>query len=161
MQKNNITYALFTSTLGHFGRKDRYQITVDNILNQLSADVWARLIAHIKITPGEEDIFHEMETYLRHRGFEVIGTTGHWQHSNESHQIQYLKDMVKVTNLIKTDYMFFAEDDFLIKTDDREFAYWLNFAQKLLIENPDILQIRIPRFGNEFERINLLKKKHN
>lgn len=161
MNKNDITYCLFSSTKGHFGIRDRYKQTVENILSLLPSDVWDKLIAHIKISPGEEDIFHEIESYLLNKGFEVIGTVGTWQHSNSSHQVEYLKDMMRVVGRINTNYMFFAEDDFLIKVDDKEFPYWLNSAQKLLIENPDFLQVRIPRFGNEFERINLLKKKHN
>jgi hypothetical protein len=161
MNKNDITYCLFSSTKGHWGIRDRYKATVENMLSQIPADVWSRMIAHIKITPGEEDIFHEMETYLRLKGFEVIGTTGNWQHSDNSHQVEYLKDMIKITNFVKTNYLFFAEDDFLIKCDNKELSYWISEAQRMLIQHPDFLQFRIPRFGNEFERINLLKKKHN
>ena len=159
--KNDITYCLFASTKGHWGRQDRYRLTVENMLSQVPENVWSKLIAHIKISPNEENIFEEMKKYLEEHKFEVIGTLGDWRHGENSHQSQYLEDMTKVTELIKTNFMFFAEDDFLIKCDDKDLLYWLNFAQKLLIENPNILQIRIPRFGNEFARINLLKKKHN
>lgn len=30
----------------------------------------------------------------------------------------------------------------------------------MLEQNPDIMQVRFPRFANEFERINRLKEKH-
>lgn len=164
MNKNDISYCLFTSTKGHFERKDIYKKTVDNILSHLPAEVWSKLIAHIKIGPGEENIFIEMQDFLTKRGFEVVFSTGNWRHGNEgndnSHQIEYIKDMDKINNLVKTNYFFHSEDDWLIKVDDKEFSYWLSNAQKILINDPHLMQIRIPRFDNEFERINLLKKKH-
>lgn len=164
MNKNDITYCLFTSTRGHFDRKDIYKKTVDNILNLLPAEVWGKLIAHIKISPGEESIFEEMKKFLEDRGFQVISTLGNWKHGNDgkdnSHQIEYIKDMIKVNSIVTTSFFFHSEDDWLIDIQNREFPYWLNYAQKLLVQEPNLVQVRIARFSNEFERINQLFRKH-
>lgn len=165
MNTNEISYCLFTSTRGHFNIKTRYKQTVDSMLTQVPANIWSKLIAHVKISPGEDNIFNEMKEFLETKGFEVIGTVGEWRHGNDgkdnSHQVQYILDQNKILSLIKTSYFFFSEDDWVCNVKNKELSYWLNFSQKLLLDNPDLMQVRIPRFGNEFERINQLLRKHN
>jgi hypothetical protein len=155
-----ITLALMTTTKGHFQIKTRWLETVKSLKANMLLENYDSLLAHIKVSPGEEDYAEIMSDKLKYYGFIVVKTTGDWSHGQESHQIQYIQDLLKITNLVKTPYIKIFEDDWLLKTSNHSFYYWCSKAIDLLENNPDLMQVRIPRYSNEFERINKLKQKH-
>lgn len=156
-----ISLCLFTSTKGHFGIKIRYQETIQSLSANIPLSYFANKVAHIKVSPGEEAIAVEMTQKLEGYGFKVYSTTAIWSHGQNSHQIEYLSDMLKIYSLPelqKTKYVFALEDDWLLKSDN--FIKDVDFTISLFEQNPDLLQVRIPRYSNEFDRINGLYTKH-
>ena len=164
MIKNNTALCLFTSTLGHFDRHDIYRQTVDGLLGHIAPEFWGDLRAHIKYG-GERvkgiEAAADMDKWLRDHKFKVESTQGIWAHGQESHQMGYILDAYKIISTVTAPYIFWCEDDWLIKSYDRSLEYWMSEAQKLLNINPSLVQIRIARFSDELNRINGLKAKHN
>lgn len=160
MIKNNITVCLYTSTKGHFGRKDIYKDTVNSLLKHMPSDQWGGLVAHIKYDNDSQNKCDEMKYWLSSNGFFVITTLGSWAHGNDSHQIEYLKDQSVVNDFCKTQYCLHLEDDWQIAVNSISFVYWLAKSISILEDNSGITQVRIPRFLNEQQRILGLYAKH-
>jgi len=156
-----ITFCLFTSTKGHFSRST-YVRTLDSFNQSLPLSEYAARVAHIKVSPGEQNIAYEMKRNLELRGFKVLMTEGAWAHANESHQLGYLTDMLKVygDDGIRTPYVMHVEDDFLIRCYSTTYIQQIQTAILLLEEQSDIMQVRVCRFSNELDRINGLRAKH-
>jgi hypothetical protein len=154
-----ITLALVTTTKGHFNLKTRIWETIESIKNSIDLNLFSRLICHIKVTPGEEVVADTMKNRLEFLGFEVLMTSGAWSHGTSSHQIEYLNDIFKISNSISSNYIIIWEDDFLLKCDN--FEQWCLKAIEMLEKDGNLMQVRIPRYSNEFDRINKLKQKHN
>jgi len=160
MNKIPITFALMTTTKGHFGIKTRYKETIQSFNSVLPLSEYSQILAHIK-NSKETEVLNEMIKFLRMRNFDVHVTDGEWSHHNESHQLNYLQDLYRVAFLTKNQYIMIIEDDWLINVDDKNLTNHLCDAIKLLEDNPAIVQVRIPRWYNEADRINNLKVKHN
>jgi len=162
MNKIPLTVCLYTSAKGHFDRKDIYQKTVNSLFSQIPANSFERLIAHIKVKDYDE-IENEqgikMVDWLEEKGFTVLVSYGDWKHGNQSHQSEYINDMKTVTKNLNSEYILFLEDDWEIKPFERDLEYWIYRATELLKNNASITQVRIPRYTNEFDRINRLKQK--
>lgn len=158
-----ITFSLFTSTKGHFG-KSTFTRTLDSFSQSLPLSEYAARIAHIKVSPGEQSIADEMRYNLERRGFRVLMTEGAWSHGDatNSHQLGYLADMLKVygDNGIRTPYVLHVEDDFLVRCYSGTYIQQLQIALNLLEEQSDLMQVRICRFSDELDRINGLRAKH-
>ncbi len=153
-----ITLCLFTSTRGHFDIKTRYLETLASLSARIPHSEFAECIAHIKVTPGEEAVAALMADNLSIRGFRVVKTEGHWSHGSESHQIGYLADSIKVYSQVKTPYVLSWEDDWTLKCEG-EFVDHLVRALDLF-NDCDLMQVRIPRYSNEYERIKRLPQTH-
>lgn len=156
-----VTFALMTTTKGHFDIKTRWRETIESFGKDNGINFFEEKVAHIKITPGDEELASEMANELISKGFLVLTTQGQWKHGDTSHQENYLQDIYKVSNFCKTPYIFIVEDDWKIKFNEFTNKYWYARAYYLLSDNPDLMQVRIARYTNEYERINNLKKKHN
>jgi hypothetical protein len=157
-----VNICLFTSTKGHWNVRTRYFDTVNNLNNQIPLSSFVGLFAHIKVTPGEEQIANDMQLNLEKFGFTVIKTIGDWAHG-KNHQEEYLKDITKIffnPEVNKTEYSFFLEDDFDIVCRKDKFVDYIAKATLILNENPDIVSVRIARAANERERISGLWAKH-
>lgn len=162
MNKIPIAFCLFTTTQGHFKIKTRYLETLESFNRLLHLSNFAERIAHIKISPGEEAIGEEMKKNLENRGFNVFSAVADWSHGTNTHQVEYISDMINVySSGIQSPYVFQVEDDFLIDAPGGNFVSILSKAIELFENSPETMQIRIPRFENEFDRINRLKEKHN
>lgn len=114
MTKLPIALCMFTTTKGHWGRRDLYLETL-NLMSRLVplSDFGARYV-HIKVSPGEEALAEQMRAELITRGFHVDQTVGSWSHGNMSHQNEYLRDMNKASQspvLHSQPYMLLLEDD--------------------------------------------------
>ena len=155
-----ITYCLFTSNKGHFG-KSTFTESLDSFSRALPLSQYEARLAHIKVSDNGMDA-NEMRRSLELCGFEVIMSYGNWSHADAigSHQTEYLKDMAVVYNSVKTPYVLHAEDDFQVSCYRGELAEHLATAIRLLESDTDLLQVRICRFSNEIARIRGLMAKH-
>jgi len=162
MHPNNLTVCLYTSSKGHFGRST-YQRTVQSLLAQVPASSWGDLLSHIKVdpTPEGEAKAKEMAAFLREHGFHGRTTVGQWRHNDDSHQLGFLQDQMTLLGHVTTPYIYFSEDDWQVRPYEFDLEYWLHEAVSILDKDPSIVQVRIPRFTNEMDRINGLKAKHN
>ncbi len=153
---DNLTLCLYSTTKGHWDIKNRYLETIKDLNNyELN---FAEKIAHIKITPGDEDLANQMEKDFVEYGFRVLKTVGEWKHFHGSHSIEQLKDIFTVYLEVKTDFIFHLEDDWLIRPLNDNFQAYLEQAMNLIQNNPNILQVRIPRHPNEFEHYKTIEK---
>ena len=155
-----ITFCLMTTTKGHFGVKTRYVQTLNSFKDELPLSEYAARMAHIKVSPGEDDLMEEMTGNLKTYGFDVWQTKGAWQHGQDSHQLEYLKDTLKMVNEVKTPYVMMVEDDWQVRAFHGPFISYLLRAVGYLEDDPGLVQVRIPRWSNEFDRINGLMAKH-
>lgn len=155
-----ITFALMSTTQGHFGIKTRWQETVDGFSRAMPFDQFESRLAHIKVSPDEEETKVKMTEGLRARGFKTAITEGNWNHGEPSHQSNYLADLWTVVNLVKSPYIFICEDDWIPVVGEGELTDHLAIATGWLEEDPTLMQVRIPRWWNEFERIRGLKARH-
>ncbi len=155
-----ITFCLMTTTKGHFGVKDRFEQTLKSFDAALSLTEYAERLAHIKVSPDEDVRMESMTTTIKGYGFHVYRTRGVWSHGQDSHQLEYLKDALKMVSQIKTPYVLMVEDDWAVKTYQDGLIDYLKRGVQYLEEDPGLVQIRIPRWSNELARINGLMAKH-
>ena len=157
----NYTFCLYTTTQGHWKIKDRYRATVESFQSQVDPRSAPRYISSIKVSPGDFRACEGMVQWLYERGFTSSVKEGEFSHGHESHQVQYLLDLERLNSFVHTEFLFSCEDDWLFKTSNGEsLSLYIDMAIKLLRKNPDIMQVRIPRFSDEPNRINGLHAKH-
>lgn len=155
-----ITFCLMTTTKGHFGVKDRYEQTLSSFDRELKLFEYTRRIAHIKVSPSEDELMETMTSQLKGWDFDVWRTYGQWSHGQDSHQTEYLKDTLKMVNEVKTPYVLIVEDDWAVRVYQGSLIEHLQRAVGWFEEDPGLVQVRIPRWSNELDRINRLKEKH-
>lgn len=161
MNKIPLTFCLFTTTKGHFDFKTRYIETLDSFNKALPLNEYADRLAHVKVSPGEENEAKQINDVLRNKyHFEVVMSDGVWKHGDQSHQTGYIDDCIKLYSLVKTPYVFHCEDDWKVKCYHRELIDYVHLAISYLENNPDLLQVRIARVSNEAARIDNLRFKH-
>lgn len=157
----NYTFCLYTTTQGHWKIRDRYRATVESFQSQVSPFSKPDYLASIKLTLADLKIGEDMSLWLFQKGFTVSTQEGEFSHGHESHQIQYLLDMERMNSIISTEYVLHMEDDWLLRThDEKVISLYIDMAIRVLRDNPDIMQVRIPRFSDEPNRINGLRAKH-
>lgn len=149
MINEKLTLALYTSTKGHFGFKNSYKFTVESLQENFEFFKSITKVAHVKCSSGEEEVFSEMEDWLKNRGFYVIKTLGDWSHNDEtnSHAKGYFRDMLTTfstpqINDINKPFCFVCEDDQIFNSKVSTtwlFEKGINFLNK----EPDSLCIRI------------------
>ena len=164
MNKIPLNLIIFSSTKGHFGNRERYLQTVQSLNAQIPIKDFLAAYIHIKVSSGEETIANEMTKKLEPYGFNIFQSNGNWKHDDNSHQLGYLNDMFSVymdDAVQEGQYSLVMEDDFIVKSYEKDLYYFLNKAVSILEKVSNCTQVRIPRFSNEFERINGLKAKHN
>lgn len=125
---DSLGIVLFTSTKGHYGRKDIYKTTVESILNQLKGigGINLSLNAHIKWGHGEDNEADEIADYLENIGFYVMDTKGDWNHNDSSHATGYTSDIIKAFSspyVLKSQYSLWLEDDWVLQGDVKKFVY--------------------------------------
>lgn len=124
MQKKlPLNLIFFTSTKGHFGHKDIYKHTLNNLAQKINPSLIPKKVAHIKISPGEENVATEMRAFLYQWGFNnVLESTADWSH-NQNHGEEYTKDITKTLDFLAQnspqEYSLWMEDDYVfnIKKD--------------------------------------------
>lgn len=134
----------FTTTKGHFGRKDIYKITIENLFSKIQYHYFFDRIAHIKVSPGEEEVANEMEEYLASKKFHVLKTIGEWRHNDNSHGYEYNKDIYTMfsNQMVGRDrFSLWLEDDWILNGRDIERKFY--DAQIFLNNKPDYLSVRV------------------
>lgn len=155
-----ITFCLMTTTKGHFGVKDRFGQTLRSFDAAFPLAEYSSRVAHIKVSPDEDVRMEAMTEAIKLHGFDVWRTRGVWAHGQDSHQLEYIKDALKMVDQIKTPYVLMVEDDWQVKTYSGDLIDYLKRGVQYLEEDPGLVQVRIPRWSNELTRINGLMAKH-
>jgi hypothetical protein len=148
-----INLVLFTTTKGHFGNKEIYQKTIEDLFKKINPNLFFKY-AHIKVSPNEEHIAEQMEKILLSFNFLVDKTIGAWSHDKESHAIGYTQDIIKSfsnNRLHSQPYSLWLEDDWIINVKKYDLEYYINYAIKELNLNKDLLCFR---FNHEISEVN-------
>lgn len=147
MKSIPINICLFTTTKGHFGRKDIYQKTIEDLDKQSGGlSQFTGLFAHIKQSPRDDAA--PMKTWLEQRGFSVLVTEGQWSHGDLSHQAAYLSDIRNLFNrpeLHQNMYSLWLEDDWIFEPNKIGFLEALALAGGVLGSDPDVNGVRFLR----------------
>lgn len=160
-----LAICLFTTTKGHHNITTRWRETVQDLHKQIPLQNFADLFASIKAEheSKEQYALNIAKELHQNYGFENHTSLMPWRHGDQSHQNGYLSNIEYIYNLpqvLKNQYVLHLEDDWLIRAEDGGLLRWIHKAIKILEEQPNVLQVRFPRFSNEFQRINKLKEKH-
>ncbi|MEY4371023.1 MAG: hypothetical protein RIQ48_739 [Pseudomonadota bacterium] len=156
-----INLVLFTSTKGHFGNKQIYQRTIEDLFSKIDPNFFFKF-AHIKVSPNEEKIAEEMQTFLSSLNFLVDKTIGNWSHSDhQSHAIGYTQDIIKSFSndqLHKQQFSLWLEDDWLFNIKKNNLEYYINYAVEQLKINKDLLCFRFNHEIHEVDENNNINK---
>ncbi len=151
-----ITICLYSTTKGHWEKKDCYLKTIRDL--ETHGDIFSQKLAHIKVSPGQENLADKMEKDFNCYGFEVFKTIGEWRHFSGSHALEQLKDIFTLTEKVALPYLFHLEDDFILRSlNNSKLESFLEESINLLNKD-DILQVRIPRFKSDYEHYKTLDK---
>ena len=153
----NLNLIFFTSTKGHFGHKDIYKHTLNDLATKIDPKLLDKKVAHIKISPGEEDLAVEMRAFLYQWGFnEVLSTVADWSH-NANHGEEYTKDITKTLDFLSTygaaEYTLWMEDDYVFQYKNSLFKLKDPFQMAINSLKDDL--------GNMVVRFNLDKPSPN
>lgn len=161
----DLNYIIMTTTRGHYNRHDIVEEVYWDFFNYSRALVnFKARYCNIKSSPESGQYLPILQNFFSTNNFVVNTTAGAWKHNCPSHQSGYLSDLSSIMNrhdVNRCQYTMITEDDFKIRSFDINFQYWAEIAVEILRNNHECVQVRIPRFVNEFERINKLKEKHN
>lgn len=153
---NNLTVCIYSVANGHWDKKDCYLRTIEDLESHNIK--FGDKIAHIKIRPGEEEFAEVMYQDFIKYNYRVLTTVEPWKRWDHSHHTGQLKDIFKVFNEVKTDYIFHLEDDWKLKPLYNNLQFWLEKSIELLEQNPEVIQVRIPRQINELEHFKSMEK---
>lgn len=145
-----ITLGFFTSTRGHWGRRDDWVKTLRHWDSQYPL-VGFNLLAHVKVSPGDEALGDTMRDQLEKMGFKVLVTNGIWSRGL-SHGCAYLNDMVtmsKEPSLYTRPYFLLLEDDSPLRLNDAPSLESLLLQScQLLQDNYELVTVRTIRRGD-------------
>ncbi len=168
MNQLPLNLVVFDTAKQHWGRFDIYKTCINDLSVKIPLDLFANKVVHIKVdpsAPGEEERFRdEMVPFYHHHGFGYLVTRQSWQHFSSSHQNGYCLDLVNVygqQHLQQTaPFTLHWESDWLVNPYADTLGDCLCKGMAYLSNNPSCCSIRIPRFLNEIDRLNNLKKKY-
>ncbi len=147
---NDLSLNFFTSTKGHFSCHNIYKYTLNDLYSKskLIKSNNCGKIAHIKVSPDQLELGDLMEQvlYLDFNFHKVIKTVGSWEHNDNSHHIEYLKDIKTLYSNSGLSYYRYGlnlEDDFLFNVPN--FDNYINRALEILGNNTELLNIRYLR----------------
>lgn len=143
--RSPITLAIFATTKGHFDHRNIYKSTVNDLFNQVGRNFFADNVVHIKRESGDDVTFNEMSEFFSSFGFTILTTFGSWKHYDQSHYVEHAKDIITLMShplVQKNKYVFWLEDDFLLRTNDDNLLSAFKTATDTLENDPDILNVR-------------------
>lgn len=142
-----VSLLYYTSTKQHYGFKDVYLTTLADIDRQLPLISFNRLVAHIKVSTGEQDLGATMKAELESRGFDVLTTVADWSRGL-SHTNGYMRDVLKVSRhspIHDSPYVLWAEDDQTMTCHKTSLEAVLARMISLIEASPDTLSARFVR----------------
>ena len=154
-----LTLALYTSTKDHFGHST-YLATLSHIERQLPLPAFSVKIAHIKITPGQEQIGVIIRGELEKRGFKVIETVADWQRGT-SHQVAYNQDLIKMSkekDLYQNPHLLWLEDDSTLTCHQDSLDKVLTRMVGFIESSSDVLSARFVRKSDFDGGLPILKR---
>lgn len=143
--RSPITLAVFATTKGHFDHRNIYKSTINDLFNQVGRNFFADNVVHIKREAGDETIFSEMSEFFSSHGFNILVSHGSWKHYDQSHYIEHAKDVITLMSnqlVQRNQYVFWLEDDFLLRTVNDDLLAAFKKSVSLLESNPNILNVR-------------------
>jgi len=146
----SITLGFFTSTKGHFGRKTDWKLTLNHWDKQVPLSLFNR-VAHLKVSPDEQELGDQMTSELVDRGFHVLKTIGSWNRGL-SHGEAYLWDMVRLSKLpqiYEKPYFMLVEDDSIVVSSQSKIEDLLLQSCKMLDNDHQMLTMRFMRPGDK------------
>lgn len=159
-----VNLCVFDTSKGHFGRTDIYRRTIEDLAAQINLAQFAALFVHIKVGPGEEEVYVEQEKFYLALGFAVIRSDAAWSHHSVTHQNEYARDLIRVYGdpaVQKTPYCLHLESDWLFRSrSDWELQDAIEHSISYLAANHTVVSVRFARFYNEVDRLNGLRAKH-
>lgn len=163
MNKIPINVCVFDTSKGHWGKTDIFEKCITDLSNHIPLNNFEKLYVHIKVGNGEEEIAAKMEKWYSDRGFKVVKTSGQFSHFSLNHQQEYCKDIVTAfgDDYLSAPYTLWLESDWCWDAKGEDLIKRFYETISLLSYDKDILSVRFPRFLNEVDRLNNLKKKHN
>ncbi len=145
-----ISFVLYASTKGHYGRKGDWRLTLDHWDRQIPLAAFGERIAHLKVSPDEGSLGADMALELRARGFRVLVTNAGWSRGLV-HQGAYMADCVTVSKertLYKQPYYLHVEDDSVICSSIPLEDLLLRACQ-MLADDHEMLTARVARKGDD------------
>jgi len=153
------TLLFFTTTRGHFERKDIYKTTLQDLNNQ--SLFFEDAIVHSKVSSNELDFYNneqrpDLQSFRLFK--KCLFTVDNWSHFQPSHALGQLKDIIKSIKQVRTEFIFHLEDDWLLYSDKNTISYFFNQAIELLKSGKDVMQVRIPRHKDEQNHYKTIEK---
>lgn len=145
MNKLPISLCIFSSTRGHHGRTDLHKETLNRLDIQVPISYFGQAIAHIKALPESADLMGKMIEDFKFYKVDVELSGGYWKHFDSTHNTEYLKDIIKMSELLTQPYTLFLEDDWVFIQKDLSILELFCKAISLLESDKDILSVRFPR----------------
>ena len=142
-----LSLLFFTSTKQHYGFKDVYRTTLCDLDRQFPLIYFGELVAHIKVSPGEESLAEQMEADLINKGFRVIKTVAAWNRG-ASHQQEYLRDVIRMSKeecIYSSEYVMWLEDDSTLTCNKDSLSPILSRMMSFVGSSPDHLSSRFIR----------------
>lgn len=146
MNKLPITFALYTSTRGHFQRKTDWRLTLNHWEKQIPLNQF-NLVANLKTSPDEIELGRSMAAELTQRGFHVIETVGDW-HRGTSHQAAYMDSVIKCSKdsrVYQQPFYLHVEDDSLAVSPSVNLEDLLLQSCQRLTEDHELVSVRLVR----------------
>lgn len=151
-----LSLAFFTTTKGHYDRKDIYKRTINELFEKLGGDCFSSKVAHIKVSDNDHSAAEEMAAFFSEKGINTVVTDGEWKHYDKSHYLEHSKDICKLLSsdgVQSQPFTFWLEDDFVFKMGEGNLIDYFRQAIGYLSANSDLVSFRFLRHLTDIERI--------
>lgn len=160
MKVPNISLLFASTTKGHFGRTNIWDLTLKDWQENGFLDNFSYKIAHVK--SDNPELAGKMGNKFSDYGFNhAIITPGSFKHFDPSHSIGQIQDIGTLIENISTRYILFLEDDWLVRPKTNNLNFHLSAAINLLDSDIFVSQVRIPRHSDDSGHYKTLKKDEN
>lgn len=150
MSKLPINLVIISSTKGHYGNKNCYQLTIERLKRLLGEkmEIFSNKYIHIKESPDEHNISLEMQNYALLNDIQPIISVGEWAHFNISHYLEHSKDIYTIFSqqkLHNNEFTFWIEDDEFLVPKIENLTFFIEKSIDLLKSDKNILTCRFLR----------------
>lgn len=146
----------FETTKGHYGNENIYKLSLEKLKERIDLNYFKNKVAHIKACGNGGET--AMADYYRENGFTPIISLGNFKHFDQSHFVEYAKDVAKIYHdnyhLLDDDYTLLLEGDWLFTPFKNDLKFYLDKAQGILADRKDILTVRFPHHADDNNHYN-------